>query len=76
MVEAIAKLKCNAAPGQEGDSAWLLKGCTRAIAISLELIWNRSHEEGILLLYYKLSIVTALHKKEDRVLPGDCRPMS
>ena len=76
VVEAIGELKCNAAPGPDGVPARLLKGCAQAIAIPLELMWRRSLDEGVVPSYYKLSLVTPLHKKGDRVLPGNYRPVS
>ena len=60
----------------DGVPARLLKGCAQAIAIPLELMWRRYLDEGVVPSYYKLSLVTPLNKKRDRVLSGNYRPMS
>ena len=54
------------APGSDGVSAQLLEGCDRAIAVPLELMW-RSFEEGVVPSYYKLSLRSPFHKREDRL---------
>merc|ERR1719318_2180925 len=39
-------------------------------------MWRRSLDGGVVPSYYKLSLVTPLHKKGDKVLPGNYRPVS
>ena len=62
-------------PGPDGIPARMLKGFGRAITVPLEIMW-RYFEEGVAPSCYKLSLVTLLHKKGDRVMTGNCRPVS
>ena len=39
-------------------------------------MWRRSLEAGVVPSFYKLSLVTPLHKKENKITPGNYRPVS
>ena len=73
---AIGELKTNSAPGPDGVPAQLLKRCKQAISAPLASMWRRSLEAGVVPSFYKLSLVTPLHKKENKITPGNYRPVS
>ena len=76
IVAAISEIKSNAAPGPDEIPAMLLKNCAQSIAIPIGLIWQASMSSGVVPAYYKSSIVCPLHKKDDKVTPGNYRPIS
>ena len=76
VVEAIGVLKCNAAAGPDSIPTQLLKGCAKAIAVPLESMWWKRSLEEVVPSYYILSLVTPLHKKGDKGLQGNYRPVS
>ena len=73
---AIKELKNNSAPGPDGIPAVLLKSCSHALAGPLASMWRRSLREGVVPAYYKMSLVSPLHKKGDKITPGNYRPVS
>ena len=68
---AIGGLKNNSAPGSDGVPAQLLKRCKHVLAAPLASMWRRSLETGDVPSFYKLSLVTPLHKKENKVTPSN-----
>ena len=73
---AIGGLKNNSAPGSDGVPAQLLKRCKHVLAAPLASMWRRSLETGVVPSFYKLSLVTPLHKKENKITPSNYRPVS
>ena len=73
---AIKELKNNSAPGPDGIPAGLLKNCCHALAGPLASMWKRSLHEGVVPSFYKMSLVCPLHKKGDKITPGNYRPVS
>ena len=73
---AIKELKSNSAPGADGVPAVLLKNCAHALSIPLTSMWRRSLREGVVPEFYKMSLVSPLHKKGDKITPGNYRPVS
>ena len=73
---AIGELKNNSAPGSDGVPAQLLKRCKHVLAAPLASMWRRSLETGVVPSFYKLSLVTPLHKKENKITPSNYRPVS
>ena len=73
---AIKELKNNSAPGPDGVPAVLLKNCSQALAGPLTSMWKRSFREGVVPAFYKMSLVSPLHKKGDKITPGNYRPVS
>ena len=76
MEAAIKELKNSSAPGPDGVPAVLLKNCSQALAGPLTSMWKWSFREGVVPAYYKMSLVTPLHKKGDKITPGNYRPVS
>ena len=73
---AIKELKNGSASGPDGVPAVLLKNCSQALAGPLASMWRRSFREGVVPAFYKMSLVSPLHKKGDKITPGNYRPVS
>ena len=73
---AIKELKNGSASGPDGVPAVLLKNCSQALAGPLASMWRRSFREGVVPTFYKMSLVSPLHKKGDKITPGNYRPVS
>ena len=73
---AIKDLKNSSASGPDGVPAVLLKSCSQALAGPLTSMWKWSFREGVVPAFYKMSLVTPLHKKGDKITPGNYRPVS
>ena len=73
---AIKELKNSSASGPDGVPAVLLKSCSQALAGPLASMWRRSFREGVVPTFYKMSLVSPLHKKGDKITPGNYRPVS
>ena len=73
---AIKELKVSSAPGPDGVPAVLLKNCSHALAGPLTSMWKRSLRSGVVPSFYKMSLVSPLHKKGDKITPGNYRPVS
>ena len=73
---AIKELKVSSAPGPDGIPAVLLKNCAQALAGPLTSMWKTSLRLGVVPSFYKMSYVSPLHKKGDKITPGNYRPVS
>ena len=73
---AIKDLKNSSASGPDGVPAVLLRNCSQALAGPLASMWKWSFREGVVPAFYKMSLVTPLHKKGDKITPGNYRPVS
>jgi hypothetical protein len=63
-------------PGPDNIHAAFLKGCAASVCIPLTIIFIKSIEEGTLPGDWKSATIIPLHKKGDRTLPSNYRPIS
>ena len=75
-ISAIKEIGSNSAPGPDDIPAVLLKNCAVSLSVPLFLIWNKSFTLGMVPECYRTSIVCPIHKKGDKVSPGNYRPIS
>ena len=76
ILEAISELENDSAPGPDGVPAVLLKNCAKEICKPLKIIWSESIVNGIVPAYYKTSFVSPIHKKDNRAVASNYRPVS
>ena len=78
MESAISELRSNAAAGDDGFPAILLKNCKSALSLPLTLFWRRCMDESYIPLRLKRSIITPIHKGkgENRAIPANYRPVA
>lgn len=75
-VEAIDRLRQDAAPGPDGVSAVLLKNCKKSLATPLYLLWRCSLDSGSIPGLMKSALVVPIHKGDSRAVPQNYRPIS
>lgn len=72
----ILNLKNNKTPGIDGIKAETLKAIYKEIATPLCYIINNVMESGICPIEFKITVIKPLHKKGDKTLPSNYRPIS
>ena len=76
-IEKLLKgLKDRKAPGPDGLTPKILKGCTSSIAPILTILYQKSISTGELQSDWTQANVTPIYKKGNRSEPGNCRPVS
>ena len=76
VVKAINEIKMFSASPKNDISARLLKECKEALAVPLQLFWQKSFKEGKIPSEYKKQQITPLHKKGPRTQASNYRPIS
>ena len=76
IISAAGEIKADSTCGPDGIPAILLKTCIAELCIPFRIIWSESISSGIVPAFYKLSYITPLYKKGDRVKASNYRPVS
>ena len=76
ILTAIKELRSASAPGGDEVPALLLKNCAEAFSLPIQLLWQESINRGRVPQFYKQALVNPVHKKGDRVTPGNYRPIA
>ena len=76
IISLIRNLNPNKAMGSDGISAHMLLICDLSIVLPLKLIFQNILESSIYPDLWKLANVTPIHKKNDKQLVGNYRPIS
>ena len=74
--EILGKLKINKSRGPDDIHPQVMKEAAAAIAVPLTILYRKSIESGSLPKQWKQANVTALHKKGNKQLPNNYRPVS
>lgn len=74
--KAIKNLRTNAAPGPDGVTPGLMKELGEAMVTPLEIIYNRSLDEGAVPEDWKSANVCPIYKKGAKGAAGNYRPVS
>ena len=72
----LEKLNQNKSPGPDGWHPVLLKSIADRISLPLSILFQKSLNEGILPSQWLKACVTAIHKKGEKGLPSNYRPIS
>ena len=75
---AISELRSNAAAGDDGFPAVLLKNCKSALSLPLTVFWRKCMDESYIPPRLKRSIITPIHKGkgDSRAIPANYRPVA
>ena len=76
IVSLVCKLNPNKAAGSDGISAQMLLLCGDSVALPLQIIFNNVLLTGIYPSIWKLANVTPIHKKNDKQIISNYRPIS
>ena len=76
IVGAIGEVKAGSAAGPDGIPATLIKNCKTSLILPLKLLWQKSLNEGIVPLYYKISYIAPIYKNGERARAENYRPVS
>ena len=76
IIPLICKLNPNKATGSDGISAQMLLLCGETVALPLKIIFINILQTGIYPNLWKLANVTPIHKKNDKQLISNYRPIS
>ena len=76
ILNAAQELKMNSTPGPDGVPAEVLIKCRDALSIPLLMLWQESFTRNIVPQFYKKSYVCPIHKKNDRSVAANYRPIS
>ena len=76
MEKAIDELSCNAAAGEDGFPAILLKKCKALLSQPLTIFWRKCLDDGYIPPRLKKSIITPIHKGDSRAIPANYRPIA
>ena len=76
IISLIRNLNPNKAMGSDGISAHMLQICDLSIVLPLKLIFQNILESSIYPELWKRANVTPIHKKNDKQLVGNYRPIS
>jgi len=74
--KAISETKSNAACGDDGFSALLLKNCKSELSVPLYIIWRNSLDSGEIPGLLKSSKITPIHKGGLKSVPKNYRPVA
>ena len=72
----LVELSPHKACGPDGLSVRILRECARELAVPLEMICRMSIEQGVFPELWKRANVVPVHKKGDKRLPENYRPVS
>ena len=73
---AISEIKCSSACGPDGIPAKLIKNYAKSLSVPLRIIWQESINIGVVPMYYKKAFTAPIHKKGDKITPGNYRPIT
>ena len=76
IIDAIKELNNHSAAGPDDVPATLIRQCADSVLIPLKIMWRSSLECGIVPELYKQCFVCPVHKKGDKVTPGNYRPIA
>ena len=76
VLKKLTELNPNKTPGPDGWHPFLLKQLAVQLALPLSILFQQSMSEGILPTDWLNACITAIHKKGDKSLPGNYRPVS
>ena len=76
MESVIDELSSNAAAGNDGFPAIMLKKCKELLSKPLTLFWRKCLDEGYIPPRLKRSIITPVHKGDSKALPVNYRPIA
>ena len=76
VIKALQKLQENKAPGVDGIHPKVLKRCCESLAFPLQLIFQKTPDEGHLPRDWRDANVTAVHKMGSKAEVGNYRPVS
>ena len=73
---AISEIKPNAACGDDGFSAMLLKHCKEELSVPLTILWRKSLDTSQIPSVLKTSKISPIHKGGLKSVPGNYRPVA
>lgn len=73
---AISEIKPNAACGDDGFSAMLLKHCKEELSVPLTILWRKSLDTSQIPSALKTSKISPIHKGGLKSVPGNYRPVA
>lgn len=73
---AISEIKPNAACGDDGFSALLLKNCRKELSVPLKIIWRKSMDTSEIPITLKTSKITPIHKGGLKSVAANYRPVA
>ncbi len=76
LLERLNRLDCSKAPGRDKVSQHILKNCSVEISVALEIIFNKSLNEGEIPDEWREANVTPLFKKGSKLSASNYRPVS
>ena len=76
IIKAIDEINENAACGEDDIPAIVLKNCKNILSYPIMHLWKQSMRTGCIPKIYKRQIITPIHKKDSRAVPGNYRPIS
>ena len=76
VLKKLQDLNPNKTPGPDGWHPYLLKQLASQLATPLSILFQKSLSEGNLPDDWLAACITAIHKKGDKSLPGNYRPIS
>lgn len=76
IIKAIDEINENSACGEEDIPAIVLKKCKHILSYPIMHLWEESMRTGYIPKIYKRQIITPIHKKDSRAVPGNYRPIS
>jgi ribonuclease P/MRP protein subunit RPP40 len=72
----ITEIRSNAASGDDGFSALLLKNCKKELSVPLHILWRNSLDSGVIPGLLKTSKISPIHKGGLKSVPKNYRPVA
>lgn len=76
ITKAVGELAYSAAAGPDEISAILLKLCIEALKLPLHILWRKSLTDGEVSSALKLGLIMPVHKRDDKNLVRNYRPLT
>ena len=76
IIKAIDEIHENSACGDEDIPAIVSRKCKNSLSYPIMHLWQESMRTGCIPRSYKRQIITPIHKKDSRAVPGNYRPIS
>ena len=76
VLKKLESLNPHKTPGPDGWHPFLLKQLAAQLALPLSILFQKSLREGIVPTEWLNACITAIHKKGDKSVPGNYRPIS
>ena len=76
VLKLLQNINSNKAAGPDGIHGKILKNCATSLALPLSLLYNKCYNTGSIPNEWKSANVVPVHKKGDKSLVGNYRPIS